>query len=339
MKGASAMRPVVLITHRLPKAGLEALFAACEVRYPEHAPAFSAEELLRMAPEADAVLAAGPLDAAFARAAGRLRVVSNYGAGYDGVDVAALTRAGVPLTNLRRETASPTAELAMTLLLMVSRRAAELDRRLRADAPERAFGMGLHMGHSLRGRALGILGMGEIGGLVRGLAQAFGMRVAYHNRAPLPEALAGGARWLPLGELLAHSDALTLHCPLTEQTRGLIDAAALARMKPGAVLINTARGAIVDHGALIDALAGGRLGGAGLDVFPEEPSVPDALRRMDNVVLTPHIGTNTIEARAEMCAKAAQNILDALAGRRPESLVNPEAYRNRADRGDAFALE
>lgn len=287
---------------------------------------FSREELLRLAPEADAVLACGPLDAEFVLAAGKLRIVSNYGAGYDRVDVAALTRAGVPLTNMREETAYSTAELAMALLLAVYRRIAELDRGLRAGEPEQLFGMGKRMGHNLRGHTLGIVGMGTIGRMVRDMARAFGMRVVYHNRSPLSEEQAAGAVWMPLKELLAASDAITLHCPLGEQTRGLIDAEALARMKPGAVLINTARGAVVDHGALIGALRAGRIGGAGLDVFPEEPLIPEELLKLDNVVLLPHVGTNTVEARIGMNARAAQNILDTLAGRRPECVVNPKVY-------------
>ncbi len=320
------MRPTVLITHRLPQAGLEALFAACDVYYPKHASAFSREELLRLAPEVDGVLAGGAVDAEFVRAAGKLRIVSNYGAGYDRVDVAALTRARVPLTNLRAEVAYPTAELAMALLLAVYRRIAELDRKLRAGEPEQLFGMGKHMGHSLRGHLLGIVGMGNIGRIVRDMASAFGMRTAYYNRNPLPDAQAGGAEWMPLEELLARSDAVTLHCPLNEQTRGLIGSAALARMKPSAVLINTARGAVVDHEALIAALREGRIGGAGLDVFPDEPHIPEALLARDDVVLMPHVGTNVVEARIDMNARAAQNILDALAGKRPECVVNPEVY-------------
>ncbi len=320
------MKPTAIVTHRIPKPGLESLFEACDVRYPEHAYAFSAQELLALAPEAEAVLACGALDAEFIRAAGKLRVVSNYGAGYDQVDVAALTRASVPLIKLSDETAGSTAELAMTLLLTASRRVAELDRLVRTVPPPNAFGMGLHTGHSVAGKTLGIVGMGSIGRRVRAMAQAFGMCVVYHNRQPLSAQLAGGAEWMPLNELLSCSDAISLHCPLTPETRHLIDAAALARMKPEALLINTARGAIIDFNALIAALNAGAIGGAGLDVYPHEPFIPEALLRMDNVVLTPHIGANTHETRQAMSAKCAQNILDVLAGRRPEQVVNSEVY-------------
>lgn len=322
------MKPVVLVTAAIPKDGLEALFAQCEVYYPEKAP-FTPEDLLRLAPQVDAVLACGAVDAAWIGAAKKLRVVSNYGVGYDRVDVAALTAARIPLTNLPDETAYPTAELAMALLLALRRRIAELDRRVRIDAPERAFGMGRFMGHSMAGSTLGIVGMGNIGRMVRDMALAFGMRVVYHNRTVLPQALAGEASWMPLEALLRSSDAVTLHCPLTPQTHGLIGTGELASMKLGAVLINTARGAVVDTQALIAALQEKRIAGAALDVYPDEPHIPEALRHLDNVVLTPHIGTNTVEDRQKMCAKAAQNILEVLAGKRPERVVNPEVYEVR----------
>lgn len=322
------MKPVVLVTAAIPKDGLEALFAQCEVVYPEKG-TFTPEEMMRLAPEVDAVLACGSMDAAWIGAAKKLRVVSNYGVGYDRVDVAALTAAGIPLTNLPDETAGPTAELAMALLLALRRRIAELDRRVRIEAPERAFGMGRFMGHSVAGTTLGIVGMGNIGRKVRDMALAFGMRVVYHNRTALPRTLAGEAAWMPLEDVLATSDAVTLHCPLTPQTQGLIGTGELARMQPSAVLINTARGAVVDHPALIAALQEGRIAGAALDVYPDEPHIPEALRSLDHVVLTPHIGTNTVADRRKMCAKAAQNILDVLAGKRPERVVNPEAYQSR----------
>ncbi len=319
------MRPTVIVTHRIPQQGMETLLAQYTVHYPQ-AYAYTEQELLDLAPQADAVLAGGRVSRAFVEAAGKLRVVSNYGVGYDAVDVAALTERRIPLTNLPDECAAPTAEVAMALLLAVSRRVAEQDRVLRAAAPERAFGMGKNMGHCLYGRTLGIVGMGRIGQLVAGMARAFGMRVVYHNRAPLPPELAGDAAYLPLEALMEESDAVTLHCPLTEGTRGLIGAAQLARMRPDAVIINTARGAVMDYDALAVRLADGAIGGAGLDVFPDEPHVPAALLKLDSVVLTPHIGCNAYEARAAMCAQAVRHIEQALAGQRPEHVVNPEIY-------------
>ncbi len=320
------MRPTVIVTHRIPQQGMQPLLAQYTVHYPD-AYAYTEQELIALAPHADAVLAGGRVSRAFIEAAGKLRIVSNYGVGYDAVDVAALTERRIPLTNLPDECAAPTAEVAMALLLAVSRRVAEQDRALRMSPPEQAFGMGKNMGHCLYGRTLGIVGMGRIGRLVAGMARAFGMRVVYHNRTALPPELAGEAVFLPLDALLEQSDAVTLHCPLTDATRGLIGAAQLARMKPDAVIINTARGAVMDYGALIEALTRGGIGGAGLDVFPDEPHVPAALLALDNVVLTPHIGCNAHEARAAMCAQAVKHITQALAGQRPDHVVNPEIYR------------
>ncbi len=320
------MKPTVLITAPIPKPGLEALQTRCQVLYPPAQAAFTPSEMLGFAPQVDAVLACGAIDAAFVAAAKKLRVVSNYGVGYDRVDVAALTRAGIPLTNLPEETTGPTAELTMALLLSLSRRITELDHKLRTQAPEGVFGLGRHMGHSLEGRTLGIVGMGRIGRAVRDMATAFGMRVVYHNRTPLSPDLAGQTAYLPLDDLLAASDAVTLHCPLTPATQGLLSAARIAHMKRGAMLINTARGAVVDTTALLEALTSGHLSGAGLDVYPDEPHIPAPLLTLEQVVLTPHIGTNTYEARKAMAARAAQNILDVLDGGRPARVVNPEVY-------------
>ena len=315
----------VVITHRVPMRGLEALEARFEVVAPQEA-AFTQEELMALAPDAVAVISVGMVNEAFVRAAPRLRVVSNYGAGYDRVDVAALTAVGVPLTVLTDEVAVPTAELTLALLLAASRRVGELNQLLRTGAPEDAFGIGKRMGHSLAGRTLGIVGMGHIGRRVRDLARAFGMRVVYSNRNRLAPALEDGAEYLPLEALVAQADAVTLHCPLNAQTHGLLSASLIARMKPDAVLINTSRGAVADTEALIDALAHGRIAGAGLDVYPDEPHVPAALLALPNVVLTPHVGSNTEEARALMGAQVARNILCVLDGQRPAHVVNPEVF-------------
>ena len=200
-----------------------------------------------------------------------------------------------------------------------------VNRLMREQAPEALFGMSrANMGHSLMGRRLGVIGMGHIGRKMADLCAALGMEVAYYARHRRPDA---PYSWLPLDELLAGCDVLTLHCPLTEETRGLIGARELALMKPEAVLINTARGAVVDHDALIAALKAGRLAGAGLDVFPQEPHVPQELLELPNVVLMPHYGTNTVEARIAMVEACCERILAALEGKRPPNVVNPEIYR------------
>jgi phosphoglycerate dehydrogenase-like enzyme len=166
---------------------------------------------------------------------------------------------------------------------------------------------------------LAIIGCGRIGSKVAEMAKALGMRVVAYSRRSVPAHVAENA---DLPNLLATADVISLHCPSTPETRNLLDAPAFAQMKDGAMLINTARGAVVDHDALADALRSGKLAGAGLDVFPEEPRIPAELLAMDNVVCTPHIGSNTAQTRADMATACARQILDALAGKRPENIVN-----------------
>jgi len=220
--------------------------------------------------------------------------------------VDAATRRGIPVTNCPDVTALPTAEVAIGLLLSVARRIGEMDRKMRSGPPENLFGMGRFMGMRLQGRSLGIIGLGNIGGPVAEFGRLIGMEVAYHNRRRLPPAQERGARYLSLEELLQQSDVVSIHCPLTPATRNLLSARRLALMKPGAVLINTARGAIVDYEALARMIREEKLWGAGLDVFHQEPHVPEELLALDRVVLTPHIGTKTVEARNDMAQAAGQ---------------------------------
>ncbi len=308
----------ILITHGIPTAGLERL-SGHEIIIPAPLTAFTMEELMALIPKADAVIAGGKLPGDVIREGKKLRIIANYGAGYDGVDIAVAAACGVPVTNIPETVTDATAELAIGLMLAVSRRIGEMNLRLRREDSVNLFGMGRYMGNTLRGRTLGIIGCGRIGGRVAEMAKALGMRVLAYSRRPVP---AHVAEYTDLPTLLATADVISLHCPSTPETRHLLDAAAFAQMKDGALLINTARGAVVDHDALADALRSGKLAGAGLDVFPEEPRIPAELLAMDNVVCTPHVGSNTAQTRADMAAACARQILDALAGERPENIVN-----------------
>lgn len=321
------MKPKVLITQPIPRDGLEKLQEATEIYFPG-GDGFSEAEMLRLAPELDAILAPAFLPVSVLAAAKRLRVISNYGAGYDNIDVAAATRMGVPVVVIPETVTSPTAELAIGLMLAVSRRIGELSMRLREGTPEAWFGLGKHMGHTLRGATLGIIGMGKIGRRVAEMARALGMDICYHNRRRLPEAQEAGAVYLPLDELLARSRVLSPHCPLTPATYGLIGARELSMLPPGAVVINTARGAVIDNEALADALEAGALFGAGVDVYPDEPHIPERLLALPNVVATPHIGSNTVEDRRLMAQALSENILTVLAGGRVAGTVNPEVYED-----------
>ena len=249
-----------------------------------------------------------------------LKIIANYGVGYDNLDVEAARARGIAVTNTPDVLTGATAELTWALILAAARRLGEGERLVRSGkwagwAPTQLRGM------SLEGRTLGIVGAGRIGSEVARRAPAFGMGVLYTSRRPIPSLDAAvGARHVELADLLAHADVVSLHVALAPGTRGLIDAAALARMKPSAILINTSRGPVVDELALIDALRSGRLRAAGLDVYEREPHVPDELRSLENVVLLPHLGSATGEARQAMWDVAWKNLRLALEGR---PLANP----------------
>ncbi|MGN0794065.1 MAG: 2-hydroxyacid dehydrogenase [Aristaeellaceae bacterium] len=308
----------ILITHGVPADGFRAL-QGHRIIMPAPLAAYTMEELALLIPEADAVVAGGKLPGDVIRMGGKLRIIANYGAGYDGVDVRTAAECGVPVTNIPDTVTHDTAELAIGLMLAVSRRIGEMNLRLRSEPSESLFGMGRYMGRSLRGQTLGIIGCGRIGSCTARMAAALGMKVLGYSRRGADAAV---CEPVDLGTLLRTSDVISLHCPLTEETRGLIGREAFTKMKPGAVLINTSRGAVVDTDALLEALEKGSLRGAGLDVYPNEPSIPEAVLRHPNVVCTPHIGTNTVQTRDEMAAACSRQILDVLAGKRPENIVN-----------------
>lgn len=295
----------ILVTHGIPAEGFS-LLSGEKIVIPKPLMQFSTDELAALIPAADAVVACGALPGEIIRRGRKLRIIAGYGAGYDGVDVRAAAECGIPVTNLPDTVTDSTAELAIGLMLAVSRRIGENSLRAREEAPENLFGMGRSMGRSLRGQMLGLLGCGRIGKRTAEIAAALGMRCigySWHGvNHPQVESVT-------LPELLAQSDVLSLHCPLT-------------RMKQGSILINTARGAIVDCDALADTLESGHLRGAGLDVYPDEPHIPPRLIALPQVVLTPHIGTNTQETRLRMAEGCARQIADALAGKRPAHVVN-----------------
>ena len=246
-------------------------------------------------------------------------MVANYAVGFDNVDLPAATARGVVVTNTPDVLTEATAELAIGLMLALVRRIAEGDRLLRRREPW-AWAPTFMLGHGLAGRTLGIVGLGHIGREVARLAVALGMKVVHSSRT----------HGLPLGELLALADVVSLHAPLTPQTRHLLDDGALLRMRPGAVLVNTSRGALVDEKALVAALEGGGIAGAALDVYEREPEVEDALTRLENVVLAPHLGSATVETREAMGLLCVESLRVALLeGRCPPRALNPEAWGRR----------
>ena len=280
--------------------------------------------------EADALvcLLRDRVDAALLDRAPRLRVVANVAVGYDNVDVAAAGARGVLVANTPDVLTEATADLAFALALAAARRLGEGERLVRSGA-WRGWELGQLLGADVWGKTMGIVGLGRIGLAVARRARGFDMEVVYAQPAPEPRAAEVGAAHVAFDELLARADVLSLHCPLVPATRNLIDARALARMKPTAVLVNTARGACVDEAALADALARGAIFAAGLDVFADEPRVHPGLVASERAVLAPHVGSATTTARrrmAELALGAARAVLD---GVQPPNLVNPEVWPRR----------
>jgi glyoxylate reductase len=263
----------------------------------------------------------------------RLRVVANMAVGYDNVDPAAAAEAGVWVTNTPGVLAETTADLAFALLLAAARRVVEADRDTRAGG-WKTWSPTAFLGTDLFGATLGIVGLGEIGEAVARRARGFRMRILYHSRTRKPALEADlGLEFRDLHSLLADSDFVSLHTPLTPQTRHLLGPAAFAAMKPGAILVNTARGGIVDQDALVEALRSGSLGGAALDVTDPEPlPLSHPLYSFPNVIITPHIGSASRATRARMAEMAAANILAVLAGSEPPNPVNrPPHPRSQLD--------
>jgi glyoxylate reductase len=286
------------------------------------------DELARRVAGADAVVPMGahPVPGAVIQAAPRLRVIAVAAAGYNLIDVPAATRRGILVTNTPGILAETVADMAWALLLGVARRIPESDRFVRAG---RWTGVhwSLMLGADVHGATLGIVGLGRIGKAIARRARGFAMRVLYHSRRPDPAAGEVGAAHRALADLLRESDFVVLALPLTPETRHLIGAPELALMKPSAFLVNVARGPVVDEGALAEALRTGRLAGAGLDVFEDEPRLHPGLLPLENLALTPHVGSASRVTRLRMATTAAENCVAALAGRRPPNLVNPEAWR------------
>ncbi len=330
----SDARPRFAVMRRVPEPAVELLSGAGELWLSPHDRALTPAELHDAVARVDAAvtLLHDRVDAAFLDAAGpQLRCVANVAVGYDNIDVAACSERGVLVTNTPGVLTDATADLTIALMLSVTRRLGEGERLLRAATPW-SWHMFFMLGTGLAGKTLGVIGLGAIGQATARRARAFGMEIVYTGRRRAPDAVEqglGGARHIPLDELLAAADVVTLHCPLTPETRHLIDAGRLAQMRPTAYLVNTARGPIVDEAALAAALREGVIAGAALDVFEAEPQVHPELLTLDNVAIAPHLGSATIETRTAMAVLAAQNAIAAVRGERPPTPVNPQVLEGR----------
>jgi len=323
--------PKVFITRHIPEGATAVLIQALgaeSVSVWEGAEVIPREILLERVRGVDAILSilTERVDAELLEAAGpQLRIVANMAVGYDNVDLGACTQRGIPVSNTPGVLTETTADLAFALILAAARRVGEAERFVRAGNWH-SWSPTLLMGSDVYGKTLGILGMGRIGKAVARRACGFGMPIIYHNRTRLTteEELKLNAQYVGFETLLGQSDILSLHCPLTPDTRHIMNGAAFSKMKPGAVFVNTTRGPVVDEAALVAALKNGTLSAAGLDVFEEEPKIHPGLLECENAVLLPHLGSATLETRTKMGTIAAVNILARLAGGPPKNCLNPE---------------
>lgn len=324
-------KPKVFVSRVIPDDGLNAIREACDATVWDHELPPPRPDLLREIEGCDGVLTllTDRVDDEFLDRAGpQLKVVSNFAVGFDNIDVAACTRRGIPVGNTPGVLTETTADLAWALLMAAARRLVEGDRYVR-EGRWKTWGPMLLMGPDVHGATLGIVGFGRIGQAVARRAKGFGMRILYHDpRRANPSVEAEyGAEYRTLEGILPESDFLTLHVDLRPETRGLINAERLGWMKPGAILVNTSRGPVVDSMALATALRSGQIAAAALDVTDPEPiPVDHPLVGLDNSLIVPHIASASRATRGKMAAMAAANLLAGLRGRRLPTPVNPEVY-------------
>jgi glyoxylate reductase len=314
----------IVVTGKIPEVALEKLKKSHEViSWGEETPIPRAEMLKRVSGANVIVsLLTEKIDEEVLNTAGKeLQAVCNVAVGYNNIDVAACKSKNVLVTNTPGVLTDATADIAMALILMTTRRLSEGERVIRSQEPW-AWGMFYMLGSSIQNQTLGILGMGQIGIATALRAKSFGMKIIYTRRNRLDEKIEKelSAQYVSLDELLQQSDIVSLHCPYSTETHHLISDAQLSKMKKSSYLINTARGPIVNEEALANALINKTIAGAGLDVYENEPKVNEKLLKLDNVVLLPHLGSATVETRTAMATTAANNALEILSGNKP---INP----------------
>jgi len=291
------------------------------------------DELKRRLADKDGVLSTGSdrIDAGVLDAAPRLKAVCNVAVGYNNIDLAACSARGILATNTPEVLDDTTADTTWALIMAAARRITEAERWLRGGNWIQGWKYDRLLGEDVHHATLGIVGMGRIGRAIARRAQGFSMRILYHNRRRVPKAVEKelGAKYASMGKLLRESDFVSLNMPYSPEAHHLIGAGELALMKPTAVIVNAARGGIIDDAALVQALKERRIAAAGLDVFEGEPKFNPGFLELDNVALIPHIGSATRATRMKMNLLAVKNLTAALAGRRPPSLLNPEAWAKR----------
>ena len=318
-------KPVVLVTRKLPDAVERILAEEFTPLLNPDDKLYDTEELLQLAAGADAILPCHTekFDAdTIARLPARVKAIANFSVGVDHVDLEAAKQKGVIVTNTPDVLSDATAEIAMLLMLGAARRASEGERLVRSQA-WKDWSPAFMVGRQITGKRLGILGMGRVGQVVAERGRGFEMTIHYHNRKPLPAGLSAGAEYHDSVEgLLAAVDVLSIHCPASAETRGLLNRERLALLHSDAILVNTSRGGVIDDDALVEALSEGSIAAAGLDVYNGEPdNIHPGYRQLDNVFLLPHIGSATIETRQAMGERAIENLRAIFSGREPGDRV------------------
>ena len=317
----------VFVTRKIPEPGLEILRKNFEVDVFEGDSPISREELIRRAKGCDGILPllTDIIDAEIMDIT-RIKAIANFAVGYDNVNVPAATKRKIPLTNTPGVLTDATADLTFALILAVSRRIVEADKYLR-EGKWKGWDPILLLGGDFVNKTLGIIGMGRIGKAVARRAKGFGMKIIYSDheqQLEIEQELK--VKKVTFSEILKESDYITIHIPHTTETHQLIGTKELEQMKPSTFLINTSRGKIINEVELITALQNNIIAGAGLDVFFDEPEINPDLVKLDNVVVVPHIGSASLETRTNMAIIAAENLVEALTGKRPKNIVNPEIY-------------
>jgi len=328
------MKPKVFITRRIPESGINMIREHCDVTVRAAEEPAQGDELMLQVLDKDGIicLPGDKIDKAVMETASHLKVISTFSVGFEHIDVKEATKRGIYIGYTPGILTDATADLAFTLLLGMARKTPQCDQFVR-EGKWKVTGSPLHLfGTSVWGTTLGIIGLGRIGKAMAERAHGFNMKVLYADSVRLTtnEEKGLGIEYKSLDDLLRESDFVSVHTPLTPDTRHLINAAKLKIMKPSAILINTSRGAVIDEEALVIALQGHWIAGAGLDVFEKEPIDPkNPLLTLDNVVIVPHMGSATTQTRSKMSETAAQNLLAVLRGTPPPSWLNPEVEKIR----------
>jgi len=317
----------ILVTSRLPREIMSMIEKWHDVESNDEDGPMERERLLEGVSDKQGLLCTitDKVDEVLLEKAPDLKMIANYGVGFDNIDLDAATKRDIPVSNTPDVLTPATADITLALILAVARRVVEGDRRTRTGR-FRSWSPMLFLGREVSGKTLGIIGMGRIGKAVARRARGFDMQILYHNRTRLGAEgeRTLGVKYVNRNTLLSDSDFVSLHIPLGDETRHFIGAEELGLMKPGAYLINTSRGPVVDEKALLDALLNKEIAGAGLDVYENEPEVTPGLKNLDNVVLLPHVGSATLETRTKMAQLAAENLLAGLKGEVPPNCLNCE---------------